>query len=195
MKKRLSFSLLLFLTGCSLFPDEKEPLPLYILESGVIKPSSVLKAPLLIECPRSEASLDTHRIAVTLPHHRRDYMANAQWPETLPKIVHQSLMEGFSTRWGEAFINCTGEGLGNAYGLYATIQDFSIFPKQDDSADIYIKISFKLIDLHKRRPLAGRTFLEKVSLKAPTVHNTIEGFNKGFHDLLYKVILWIEDII
>ena len=53
--------------------------------------------------PRASSSLDTQRIAVVLPGHRFDYLADARWADAAPQMVQQMLVAalgppgGFST--------------------------------------------------------------------------------------------------
>ncbi len=188
-------SLLFFtclLSSCS-FLKENEPLPLYSLKSGFFEPKTVLSVPLAIDIPLSEASLNTSRIATTPSPYRRDYLANSEWPDRLPKVFHEALMEGLGQRWGENYITRTSVGLQYKYMLHSEIQDFSVYHLDQESPEVRLKITFKFINLRERRIVAAHTF-ETSCVSSLTVEGIIGAFNQGLHTLLETTMNWMEDI-
>lgn len=82
-------------SGCfgSVLQSGQEPPDLYRLAP----PPSADGEPALawaisVPRPRASSSLDTQRIAVVLPGHRFDYLADARWADAAPQMVQQMLV-------------------------------------------------------------------------------------------------------
>jgi cholesterol transport system auxiliary component len=183
-----------FLSACTLFPEGQEPLPLYTLKSEVYKTSGALKKPLAIDYPISEASLDTGRIAITPSLYQRDYLADGQWPDRLPKVVHNVLVESLSERWGGVYVNRSGMGLQTHYVLTTEIQDFSVQNLEVGYPEVHLKILFKLVDFRNHQALAAKIFTEKTPVRLLSADGIVIAFNHGLHCLLLKAMPWMEEV-
>lgn len=180
-----------FLAGCS-FLDQDTPLPLYTLKGGAMECHPALAEPLAIDLPVGEASLDTERIALTPSPYQRDYLADGQWPDRLPKVMQELLQERLSERWGAEFVSRMGTGLKTTYLLQTDIQDFSVHHLGTEAAEVRLKISFKLVNLRERAVLAGQVFCLQEPLCTSSMGATVEAFNKATHRLLEQAIPWME---
>lgn len=193
MQKVSLFIFCCLLSACSLL-EKNEPLPLYTLKSEAFEPSDVLSVPLAIDLPLSEASLNTSRIAVTPCPYQRDYMADGEWPDRLPKVFQEVLLQGLSQRWGGTYVNRMSAGLKTKYLLQSEIQDFSVYHLERNRPEVHLKIVFKLIHLRDRRVLAAHTFSEITPALVPTMQGIVCAFNQGVHCLLGKAVSWMEDV-
>lgn len=180
-----------FLSGCS-FLSQDEPLPLYTLKSGVFEPHPILIEPLAVDLPLGEASLDTERIALTPSPYERDYLADGQWPDRLPKIMQEVLQSSLSERWGGTYVSRVGAGFQVKHILQTEIQDFSVYNMQTTQPEVRLKITFKIVDLRKRKVLQGQVFSVKEPICVLTVKSIVEAFNKGLHTLLQEAMPWME---
>ncbi|MBA3814091.1 MAG: membrane integrity-associated transporter subunit PqiC [Alphaproteobacteria bacterium] len=179
------------LSGCSLLTQD-EPLPLYTLKSGPIEPFQIFPDSLAVEMPVSETSLDTERMALTPAPYERDYLAGGQWPERLPKILQEVLLQSLSERWGGGHVSRTGTGLEMKYLLQTDVQDFSVYHLNTASPEVQQKIAFKIINLRERKVVAGQTFYMKEKVCISSMKGIVESFNKGLHSLLQQAMPWIE---
>lgn len=195
MKKSILIILSCFITGCTLFPEGETPPPLYTLRSEPFKQTSALTVPLAVDLPTSEASLNTQRIAITLLPYQRDYMANGQWPEPLPKIIQEVFLESFSTRWGGVHVNRNEANFQTTYLLFSEIQDFSVYHLEKGCPEVRLKIMMKIVDFQNRQPLAAHVFAEKTPATSSTMNGIVSAFNEGLHRLLRKAIPWIETAV
>ena len=94
-------------SGCfgSVLKSDQEPPDLYRLAPPVNADGEVaaLAWAVSVARPRASSSLDTQRIAVVMPGHRFDYLADARWADAAPQMVQQVLVAalgppgGFST--------------------------------------------------------------------------------------------------
>lgn len=194
MKKGIFILLAGFLSGCSLFPEGEPPLPLYTLKSAPLKQTHALKAPLAIDGPVSEISLDTQRIAITPSPYQRDYLADGQWPDRLPKVFEEILVENLSERWGGVHVNRNSAGLQTTYVLFSEIQDFSLYSMETGRPEVRLKVMFKVIDFQNRHAIAARTFSECVPVACLSMNTIVGAFNQGLHALLKKAVPWMESV-
>ena len=175
------------LTSCA-FLETPEPLSLYTLQSGSFEQTNLLTESIAIDMPFSEASLNTNRIALTPSPYQREYFADASWPDRLPNIFQEALLEGLSQRWGGIHVNRLRIGLQTKYVLHTEIQDFSVHKMNT----AILKIRFKLFSLRERKVIASQVFEEKAPLCTITMEGIINAFNEGTHVLLEEAIAWME---
>jgi cholesterol transport system auxiliary component len=192
MKKVSLFIYISLLTGCSLF-EGTEPLPLFTLKSEMSRSTHNLDFPIAIEVPTSEESLNTQRIAVTPSLYQRDYLAEGQWPDRLPKILQGALLTSLGQRWGATHLSRVSDGLLTTYILRLDIQDFSVHSLDKGRAEVHMKILFKVVNFNARRILAARTFSQKTPVSSYTMIGIVEAFNKGFHALVEQASPWMEE--
>lgn len=180
-----------FLSGCSFF-DQEVPLPLYTLKSTAIEQHGVIFEPIGIELPVSEASLDTERIALTPSLYERDYLADGQWPDRLPKVVQEVLLESLSARWGGASVSRMGSAIQVKYMLQTEIQDFSVYNLNIGQPEVHLKVAFKIINLRTRSVVDGEIFTTTEPACSNTMGGIVAALNKGFHCLLGEAMPWME---
>lgn len=192
MIQKVSFLIVAsFLSGCSLL-NEDVPLPLYTLKSGNVEPSQALLDSLAVDMPLGEASLDTQRIALTPSPYERDYLADGQWPDRLPKVMQEVLLESLSERWGGASVSRVGTGLQVKYLLQTEIQDFSVYNLNTGHPEVHLKVAFRVVNLRERKVMAGHVFSVKEVVCSLSMKSIVEAFNKGFHTLLDQAMPWME---
>lgn len=189
MKKTSLFLLMILLSGCSIFED---PLPLYVLKGESIESDQKLNKTLAIDVPLCEPSLNTNRIALMLSPYRREYSANGQWPDRLPKVIQDVLFNTLSQRWGGQYVSRFGSGLQTSYVLQSEIQDFSVYKIDNAAPEIHLKIMFKVVDLRNRRIIDAHTFSEKRCVKTFTMQGIVKDFNQTLNALIGKSIPWME---
>lgn len=172
--------------------ENTEPLPLYTLKSQPFESIDRLSATLAVDTPLSEASLNTPRIAVTPSPYQRDYLADGEWPDKLPKVFQEALIDSLTQRWGGKYVNRLSASLQTRYVLATEIQDFSVYHLDQSFPEVHLKIAFKLIDLPNRQVMAAHTFSEITQASALKMDTIVEAFNQGFYCLLTKAIPWME---
>ena len=179
------------LTSCALL-ETSDPLSLYTLQSGSFEQTNLFTDSMAIDAPLCEASLNTNRIALTLSPYQREYFADASWPDRLPDVFQEVLLEGLSQRWGGAYVNRLKTGLQTKYVLHTEIQDFSVHNMNTAQAEATLKVRFKLIDLRERKVIDSRVFKEKVPLCTVSMEGIVTAFNEGIHILLENTVSWME---
>jgi cholesterol transport system auxiliary component len=193
MKKASCIVFAGLLSGCSLF-SETEPRPLYTLKANPCESIHEFSTSLAVDLPLSEASLNTARIALTPSPYQRDYAADGEWPDRLPKVLQEVFLDTFNQRWGGINVNRAGAGLQEKYLLQSEVLDFSVYYLAENHPEIHLKITFKLIDFPSRTILASHTFCEVMPVSCLTMQGIVEAFNRSLQSLLEKTIPWIEDV-
>lgn len=191
MNKQALLLLTTFLTGCSILGGGELP-PLYTLKSEYIEPSAQAVPVIAIETPLAEASLNTERISVKPSPYQRDYIADGQWPDRLPKVVQEVFVDSFSQRWGGAHVTRSGSGLQTQYILQSEIQEFSVSNLETETPEIHLKIMLKIADLKERTVIASQTFEEKLCIPDHNLREIVAGFNHSLHHLIETAIPWME---
>lgn len=82
-------------SGCfgSVLQSGQEPPDLYRLAPpATAGEEAPLAWAISVQRPRASSSLDTQRIAVVMPGHRFDYLADARWADAAPQMVQQMLV-------------------------------------------------------------------------------------------------------
>lgn len=174
---------------------QDEPLPLYTLKSGIVEAGASISTAIGIDMPLSEASLDTERIALTPSIYKRDYFAEGQWPDRLPKVMQSVLLESLGERWGAAHVSRTGAGIQVGHVLQTEIQDFSVYNLNSAHPEVQLKIAFKILNLRSRNVLGGRVFFVKEPVCSTTMGGIVEALNKGLHTLLNEAMPWVESTV
>lgn len=195
MKKKLSLLFCLCcLSGCS-FLNQDEPLPLYTLKSAPTECHQVSFDSVAIELPSAEASLDTERIALTPSLYERDYLANGQWPDRLPRVIQEVFQTTLSERWGGGVVNRMAGGLQVKYLIQTDIQDFSVYNLGTAYPEVHIKMNLKLVDLRARAVIDGQIFCITEPACSPSMGALVEAFNNGVHHLLDQAMPWMEEVL
>ncbi len=192
MKNSILLISLAFLTGCTLF-EAQEPLPLYTLESGHYKPSQGFSTSINIDEPKSEPGLDTIRISLKPNPYQQEYVANGSWPERLPKIFQNQLIQGFSQKWGGQNVNRLSDGVAAQYILSSNIEDFSVLHYPGKHPQVSISITFKLIHFMDRKVIAAKTFCQKTPIQNFTMLGIVSTLSQCTHSLIDKAADWIEE--
>ncbi len=191
--KRLWVLSLACLTGCAYLLEGEAPRALYTLKSDpVVAAQSRTLPALTVDLPFSDLSLDTPRIAVTPSLYQRDYLAEGEWSDRLPKAVQDVLIDSFSQRWGGERVN---RSLQTDQLLQTDIQDFSVYGLGSSAPYVQIKLLFKVVDFPNRRVIASHLFCEKVPVVPCNFYGIVVAFNKGMNCLVGKAVVWREKVI
>ncbi len=115
-----------------------------------------VKWALAILRPDTAAGLDTDRIALTQPDGTMDYYAKATYPDRLPAIVQQALLDGFESSGRMDAVAREEDALHTDYNLAVEIKDFAAhYNQQDGIPAVTVSITVKLTTAHGRDIVAS----------------------------------------
>ncbi len=184
---------LLLLAGCGgdLLGPGKSP-QLYLLKPdfGPVEGPAVSWA-LNVAEPDAADNLDTSRIALFNPPARMDYYANASWPDRLPQLVQDDLVQAFERSGRIASAAPDSAGLRSDYMLQTEIRDFSaVYDAPDTAPKVKIRIMAKLVHTKARDIVQSKEFSAEVAAGANSVDNVVIAASQGLTDVLKQVVEW-----
>ncbi|HVW72963.1 MAG TPA: ABC-type transport auxiliary lipoprotein family protein [Rhizomicrobium sp.] len=101
--------------------------------------------------PNVSAGLDTDRIALTQPDGTMDYYARATYPDRLPNIVQQAVLDGFEASGRIDKVAREEDALHADYNLAIELKDFAAhYSQQDGIPSVTVAITVKLTTAHGR---------------------------------------------
>jgi cholesterol transport system auxiliary component len=142
---------LLALSGCgSLIGPSNPPLQIYRLAPEF--PAAAGGAPvtwqLSVGRPTTAQTLDSERVALVRGA-TMDYYADAQWNDTVPRLVQSLLVEAFERSGRIAAVAPESEGLRTDFMLVTELRDFEAQYGDANGAPIVtVDIAAKLLDSH-----------------------------------------------
>ena len=106
--------------------------------------------------PDMVAGLDTDRIALTQPDGTLDYYAKATYPDRLPDIVQDALLDGFESSGRIDAVALEADAMHADYDLDVEVKDFAAhYSQQDGIPGVTVTIIVKLITAHGRAIVGG----------------------------------------
>lgn len=110
-----------------------------------------VKWALAILSPDPAAGLDTDRIALTQPDGTMDYYAKAGYPDRLPAIVQQALLDGFEASGRIDAVAREQDALHADYNLAVELKDFAAhYSQRDGTPGVAVSLTVKLTTAHGR---------------------------------------------
>jgi len=114
-------------------------------------PGEKVRWALSILRPDVGAGLDTDRIALTQPDGTMDYYAKATYPDRLPAIVQQALLDGFESSGRIDAVAPEEDALHADYNLAVELKDFAAhYGQQNGIPGVTVSITVKLTTAHGR---------------------------------------------
>lgn len=182
---------LLFLSGCvgSLFTSP--PPATYDLTGPAdlrgIKGGST--AQILVPAPSALKVLDSQRIVV-----RRGslvaYYPNAQYADTLPRVVQARIIEAFERTKQARAVGRPGEGLSIDYQLLSDIRVFGYEVDASGSGTAVVEISARMMNDRNGRVVAFRVFRGEAPVAADDASAVVAGLNAALDDVLRQMVAW-----
>ena len=152
--------------------------------------NAVLKRQLVIPEPTAEVMFDTQRLLVTPTGKDYPGFADAQWADSIPKLLQEKLIQSFENfdiahaplRGQEG-----GDG-GSASQLLIDIRNFAVAAEPQPVAEI--TFSARIVD-KGGRVVAARLFSERRPLEALTPAAAFAAFNGAFGAAATNLVGWV----
>jgi len=181
------------LAACSNIIGPPEASPLYMLRPKV-PPAGAGRAvnwQISIQLPEAPQSLDTDRIALVQPGDIMDYYANAAWPDRLPFLVQQALIEAFEANNRIVAVGRDTDILRADYLLQTDIRDFQArYDVQDAPPTAVVRIACKLISAHGRTITQITTVEKEVPTQQNSVPAATQAMNQALGEALGDIVSW-----
>lgn len=183
---------LIALGGCgSLLGPSGPPLQIYRLEPafGPFAPGPNVSWQLAIARPYASKTLDTERISLVRGA-AMDYYADAQWSDSVPRLVQSMLVEAFERSGRIAAVARESDGLRADYTLTTDIGDFTA-QYAAENAPPTVVVDFAVRLLGARGVVAASRHMRQASpAAANTVPSVIQAFQQAVGASLAEIVDW-----
>jgi len=141
--------------------------------------------------PIVAAGLDTDRIALTQPDGSMDYYAKASYPDRLPSIVQQSILDGFESSGRIDAVAREEEALHADYNLAIELKDFAAHYSQPDGIpSVTVSITVKLTTAHGRAIVGSFATTETGVATANSAAAAVQALQQALSTAITKIVDW-----
>ena len=139
--------------------------------------------------PYVAPGLDTDRIALTQADGTMDYYANAAWPDQLPQLLHNLLIEAFEESGKIASVSKDGANVHADFLLQIDIRDFEAqYTVADTAPKILLRMEAKLI--RNRQIVSSLDATQEAQTAANSVPSVVAAFNQALAAALSQIVTW-----
>lgn len=171
---------LLTLPACALLNAQGKPADtLYVLHASASSPAAtVLPVSLMVALPEAAPGLNTKRIAVLDSPNRLTYYTGVAWPEPLPRVWQDMVVDAL--RQGRAFasVNSDKDPVLADNLLTTDIRDFQV----EDSASnpqVRLRLAVTLTNANSHRVIAAFTVEKTAAANANRMEAIAMAFNEA----------------
>lgn len=178
------------LSGCVSSLVTKPPPDTYDLVAPTNMPpvKGASSAQILVPSPVALKILDSQRIVVTRGS-LVAYYPNAQYADTLPKVLQARVIEAFEQTKHAKAVGRPGEGLSIDFQLLTDIRSFDIVVT-GSSIQAEIEIAARIMNDRNGRVVAFQVFKASVPVSADTAPAAVAGLNAALDQVLVDIVSW-----
>jgi len=145
-------------------------------------------AQVLVPEPFALQTLASQRIVVTRGA-LVAYYPNAQYPDTLPKVVQSRIIQAFEKSRGVRAIGRPGEGLSIDYQLLTNIRTFA-FNVTPSGRYAEIEIFAQIMNDRNGKVVEAKVFQASVPVAEDTAPAAVNGLNVALDEVLQQLVAW-----
>lgn len=179
--------------GCSsLLPAPMAP-PIYVLEPPFswIPAVSRVNWQLAIALPRADMGLDTVRIALRKNPPMQDYYANAAWPDRLPVLIQDLLIQAFVLSGRIVGVARDDSGVAAKFRLETELLNFEAHYDQAGTAPaVVVQFGISVVSLQTRTIIARTTVMERVAAMRNSLADIVKSFDEATARTLEQIVAW-----
>ncbi len=150
-----------------------------------------MKWALSILRPDMVAGLDTDRIALTQPDGTLDYYAKATYPDRLPNIVQDALLDGFESSGRIDAVALEADAMHADYDLDVEVKDFAAhYSQQDGIPGVTVTIIVKLITAHGRAIVGDFSTTQTGTDSANSAGATTQALQQALGAAVTQIVNW-----
>ena len=146
---------------------------------------------LAIVLPEPAAGLDTERIALTQPDGTMDYYAKAGYPDRLPAIVQQALLDGFEASGRIDAVAREQDALHADYDLEVELKDFAAhYSQRDGIPGVTVSITVKLTTAHGRAIVGSFSTTQSGMASANSAAAATQALQQALGAAVTQIVNW-----
>ena len=154
-----------------------------------VKQASV--AQLAVAEPTVTLQLDTQRILVVPASERPAAFADAQWGDSIPKLVQARLVQGFENFSLQRGVTRTAPEIAAEQQLLVDIRSFQVVVAGGPVAEVVLTAKVLSRD---GRVLASQIFAQKVPVRELTPEMAAAGINEAFGHAAAEIVVWAAGV-
>lgn len=183
-------AVLLLAAALSLAACGSTPLPTYNLSapSGFTAGGSG-NGQLVVVAPTALAVLNTDKIMVEPGAGQVAYLADAQWSDNLPALLHARTIQAFENASKLRRVARPGDGVNADYTLVTDIRTFAL-RITDQGPVAVVEVSAKLIGTQSGRILAAQVFRAAVPAASSAGANATAALDQAQEQVLVQMVRW-----
>lgn len=183
----------LLASGCADMIGPPPPSKLYLLRPALPRALAGAKVNwgLAIRLPDAGGGLDSERIVIRHPPAGMDFYADSAWPERLPVLVQNALVEAFESCGRIAAVARDSDAVRADYYLATDIRDFEArYDAPDGIPTAVVRLGAKMIAT-RTRDIAGTTqAARETGATQNSVEAAVAAITTAFSGVLAELVPW-----
>jgi cholesterol transport system auxiliary component len=141
--------------------------------------------------PDVTPGLDSDRIALTQPDGSMDYYAKANYPDRLPAMVQQALLDGFERSGRIDAVAPEQAALHAEYNLVSEIKDFGAhYAQRDGIPEVRVQLTAKLATAHGRAIVSSFSSNQTLTASANSAGAVAQALRQGLGTAITEIVNW-----
>jgi len=141
--------------------------------------------------PSPAPGLDSERIALTQPDGRMDFYAKAGYPDRLPAIVGQALLDGFEASGRIDAVAREEDALHTDYNLVTEIKDFAAhYAVADGIPTVTVALTVKLTTSHGRAIVGTFSTVQNGTASANIAGAAVQALQQALAAAVNEIVNW-----
>lgn len=141
--------------------------------------------------PTAAPGLDNDRIALTQPDGVMDFYARATYPDRLPPIVQQALLNGFEASGRIAAVAREEDALHADYNLVTEIKDFAAhYAVADGIPTVTVALTVKLTTSHGRAIVGNFSTVQSGTASVNSAAAVAQALQQALASAVTEIVNW-----
>lgn len=165
--------------------------PIYDLIASNSFPASIRapRAQIVVAEPSATNALDTQRMLGRSGDGEFSILGDAQWSDTLPKLIQEKIIESFDNAGFPAAVGASVEHVAPAYQLVINLRDFAIAMGGEPTADV--EFSAKIIS-ESGHIVGSQLFHATAAAKGTGAPEVAAALNQAFGKAVTDLATWVS---
>jgi phospholipid/cholesterol/gamma-HCH transport system substrate-binding protein len=172
---------------------KKAPVTVYDLNApATFPPLERVRAQLVVPEPGAPIALDTQRIVPRSAGAEVASFANAQWSDTIPKLVQAKVIQALDNSNYLSGVSRPMDGLAADYQLLIDIHTFQLSGAPGEAAEV--EFAAKVLG-GSGRIVAGKVFAAKVLPVSDEARAAIAALDEAFGKAIVELAVWVANVL
>lgn len=150
---------------------------------------AVAAGELVIEPPKTRATLDSDRIMIRPSALQTQYLPDAQWGEPVPAMLQRLLVESLGATGAFAHVGRAPLGLSGDLAMISEIGDFNAVLSGED-VTVRLTIDAQLVGEMEANVISRASFTATVPAASTRTADLIPAFDAGARQIVGQMTLW-----